>query len=83
MGPDNERDRQTAHDATLPPGDTGHESPFEQIRQTDARGDFWQARLLMPAPGYIKWQDFDVAMQRTSDGCVTPWSSSTRELDRP
>ena len=37
----------------------GDESPFDQLRHTDASGrEYWSARELMPFLGYSRWQNF-------------------------
>lgn len=33
-------------------------SPFDAIKHTDERGDYWLARELMPLLGYAKWEKF-------------------------
>jgi hypothetical protein len=38
------------------------QSPFEEIRHQDDRGDFWSARELMPLLGYDKWERFEDAI---------------------
>ncbi|WP_249361188.1 phage antirepressor KilAC domain-containing protein [Cutibacterium avidum] len=39
-------------------------SPFDQIKRTDERGEYWSARDLMPLMGYTKWQAFEVPLNR-------------------
>lgn len=39
-------------------------SPFDQIRRTDDRGEYWLARELMPPLGYARWEDFRKAVER-------------------
>lgn len=45
-------------------------SPFEAIRHTDASGDFWTARELMPLLEYSSWQRFEEAVQRAMTDCA-------------
>jgi len=62
------------HDGTqdLTPAQSDDEpaTPFERIRHTDERGDFWYARELMPLLEYNQWQDFDAAIQRAIEDCA-------------
>ncbi len=53
------------------------ESPFDAIRQTDAQGEYWTARNLMPLLEYRTWQDFDATIQRAMEDC----ERSGREVD--
>lgn len=39
-------------------------SPFDAIKRTDGRGDWWSARELMPLLGYRKWERFEDAVER-------------------
>lgn len=42
-----------------------HASPFDAIRRTrDGGTEYWSARDLQPFMGYIKWQDFQNAIDR-------------------
>lgn len=40
------------------------DSPFDAIRRTDERGEYWSARDLMPLLGYEKWERFEDAIDR-------------------
>lgn len=40
------------------------ENPFDSIKHTDERGEYWTARGLMPLLGYEKWQRFEDVMRR-------------------
>lgn len=42
------------------------QSPFDQIRHVDERGEYWLARELMPLLGYDKWERFEEAINRAS-----------------
>jgi DNA-damage-inducible protein D len=46
-------------DIQLPNG-----SPFDAIKRTDERGDWWSARDLMPLLGYRKWERFEDSIDR-------------------
>lgn len=49
----------------VPAQNLGNTSPFDAIRRTDARGEFWSARDLMPLLGYgADWRNFDAAVTR-------------------
>lgn len=39
-------------------------SPFDQIKRTDERGEYWSARDLMPLMGYRKWENFAKVIRR-------------------
>lgn len=39
-------------------------SPFDAIRRSDERGEYWRARDLMPLLGYAKWERFEDAIDR-------------------
>jgi DNA-damage-inducible protein D len=39
-------------------------SPFDAIRRTDERGEYWTARDLMPLLGYRKWERFEDSIER-------------------
>jgi DNA-damage-inducible protein D len=39
-------------------------SPFDQIRRTDADGEWWSARDLQPLLGYLRWEDFRNSIER-------------------
>lgn len=39
-------------------------SPFDAIRRTDERGEYWSARELMPLLGYEKWERFEDTIRR-------------------
>lgn len=39
-------------------------SPFDAIKRTDERGDWWSARELMPLLGYRKWERFEDSIDR-------------------
>lgn len=59
---------------TLSPGDVpaqnlGTTSPFDAIRRTNERGEFWSARDLMPLLGYDSWRRFDDTVQRAKMAC--------------
>lgn len=45
------------------------ESPFDKIRRTDAQGEWWSARELMPMLGYAVWRDFANAVERAKAAC--------------
>lgn len=40
------------------------ESPFDAIKRTDERGEYWSARDLMPLMGYDKWERFAGSVER-------------------
>jgi DNA-damage-inducible protein D len=42
----------------------GGRSPFDAIRRTDGRGEYWMARDLQPLLGYSGWRDFAGAIER-------------------
>lgn len=46
------------------PRDQYTDSPFDQIKRADERGEYWSARDLMPLMGYTKWQAFEVPLNR-------------------
>lgn len=37
---------------------------FDSTRQSDALGDYWSARDLQPALGYVEWRKFEDAIER-------------------
>jgi hypothetical protein len=39
-------------------------SPFDDLRQVGADGEFWSARSLQPLMGYARWNDFQRAIDR-------------------
>ena len=39
-------------------------SPFEAIKRSDERGEYWCARDLMPLMGYGRWQTFEIPLRR-------------------
>lgn len=39
-------------------------SPFDQIKRTDERGEYWSARDLMPLMGYDQWRRFAGSVER-------------------
>lgn len=41
-----------------------NESPFDAIKNTDERGDWWSARELMPNLDYEQWRQFEDAIAR-------------------
>lgn len=44
-------------------------SPFDKIKRTDERGDYWLARELMLLLGYRKWERFLDAIERAMISC--------------
>ncbi|MCX4669955.1 phage antirepressor KilAC domain-containing protein [Streptomyces sp. NBC_01381] len=50
--------------ASIPAGDSGGSSPFDQIRREDEHGEWWSARDLQPLLGYIGWEDFRNSIER-------------------
>lgn len=48
----------------VPGGGSPAASPFDSIKRTDAAGDYWSARELMPLLGYDKWERFADAVDR-------------------
>jgi DNA-damage-inducible protein D len=46
-------------------------SPFDAIRHTDERGDYWLAREVMPLLGYDKWERFEDAIERAMISATT------------
>jgi DNA-damage-inducible protein D len=49
-------------------------SPFDQIRHVDERGEYWQARELMPLMGYPRWQQFEPVIERAKQAAVNTGS---------
>lgn len=49
----------------LPAVNNRGRSPFDQIRRTDDTGEWWSARDLMPLLGYLRWERFEDAIERT------------------
>ncbi len=45
------------------------QSPFDAIRQTDAQGEYWTARNLMPLLEYSTWQKFEEVIDRAKEDC--------------
>lgn len=43
---------------------THGESPFDAIKRTDERGEYWSARDLMPLMGYDQWRRFAGSVER-------------------
>lgn len=39
-------------------------SPFDRIKRTDERGEYWSARDLMPLMGYPAWREFAAVIDR-------------------
>lgn len=39
-------------------------SPFDAIKRTDERGEFWSARDLQPMLGYAEWRKFEDSIER-------------------
>jgi DNA-damage-inducible protein D len=48
---------------TQAPAGSGR-SPFDAIRRTDERGEYWSARELMKPLGYDQWRRFEDAVER-------------------
>lgn len=46
------------------PRDQYTDSPFDQIKRADERGEYWSARDLMPLMGYPAWREFSAAIDR-------------------
>lgn len=46
------------------PRDQYTDSPFDQIKRADERGEYWSARDLMPLMGYSAWRNFEVPLKR-------------------
>lgn len=46
------------------PRDQYTDSPFDQIKRADERGEYWSARDLMPLMGYDKWERFAGSVER-------------------
>jgi DNA-damage-inducible protein D len=44
--------------------DVTNGSPFDAIKRSDERGDWWSARDLMPLLGYRKWERFEDSIDR-------------------
>lgn len=44
-------------------------SPFDTIKRTDERGDYWLARELMAVLGYRKWERFLDSIERAMISC--------------
>jgi hypothetical protein len=44
-------------------------SPFDKLRRTDADGEWWSARDLMPLLGYPRWSYFHPAVSRAILSC--------------
>lgn len=51
-------------------------SPFDSIKRTDGRGEFWSARDLQPMLGYTEWRKFEDSVERAcaaiSNSGMTP-----------
>ena len=44
---------------------------FEDIKMTDETGfEFWNARILMTALGYKKWERFSLVIKKAKENCV-------------
>lgn len=51
---------------------------FEQIKKINEYGkDFWSARDLMTPLGYVRWENFEVAVSRAKESC----SNSKQNID--
>ncbi|MGW3491949.1 phage antirepressor KilAC domain-containing protein [Streptomyces sp. NPDC001054] len=50
----------------IPPNDN---SPFDTIKQTGERGEYWSARDLQTALGYVEWRKFEDAIERSIAAC--------------
>lgn len=46
------------------PRDQYTDSPFDQIKRADERGEYWSTRDLMPLMGYPAWREFSAAIDR-------------------
>jgi DNA-damage-inducible protein D len=44
-------------------------SPFDAIKHTDERGDYWTGREMQPLMGYNTWRDFTNAVERAIVAC--------------
>jgi DNA-damage-inducible protein D len=43
---------------------------FEKIRKiNEYKQEFWSAREIMPLLGYVRWENFDVAISRAKESC--------------
>lgn len=56
------------------------DSPFDQIRHVDERGEYWSARELMPLMGYGKWQSFEVPLERAMKSAEAQGHDVTRNF---
>lgn len=43
--------------------------PFDAIKHVDERGEYWLARELQIPLGYVKWQKFQIAIERAQTSC--------------
>lgn len=56
------------------PTTTSPLSPFDAIRHTDERGEYWSARELMPLLGYTgtgNWQNFERVIHEARVACAS------------
>lgn len=58
---------------------------FEDIKMTDETGfEFWNARDLMKALGYKKWERFSLVIKRAKENCMNSWGVvDDHFLDKP
>ena len=62
--------RSQPRDPSLLPMPGPQTSPFDSIRHSDERGDYWTARELMPLLEYATWHRFEEAIQRAMTDCA-------------
>lgn len=62
--------------------DTPNGSPFDAIKRTDERGDWWSARELMPLLGYRKWDKFEDSVERARVSIETTGMDPDAEASR-
>jgi hypothetical protein len=60
----------------------GDASPFDKIKHTDERGDYWLARELMPLLGYRKWEKFEDSIERARVSIATTGMDPDAEASR-
>lgn len=60
-----------------PAQNSGTTSPFDALRRTDGRGEFWSARDLMTPLGYDSWRRFDDTVQRAILACSNSGADAT------
>jgi len=58
------------------------QSPFDTVRRSDERGEYWHGRDLQPMLGYEKWERFTDAIERARIACHNSGHDPDQHLSR-